>query len=97
MAAKTPVASSDSDYIDPHNSLPSGQRWQRKKHMCFRFDDIDTSDTWDTGLAARITDVAWQPVDTSDNVAATVDTATGVVTFTGESANNAGFLHLWLG
>jgi hypothetical protein len=59
----------------------------------FFFTDIDTTDTWTSGIPG-IKAVAWQPADATDDVVSPVLTtvATGIITFIATNANSEGWL-----
>ena len=66
--------------------------------LIFHFTDIDTGDTWTSGMD-NIVAVAWQPEDPNDDSVrpALTTQLTGVVEFVSDNADSAGWLWLLVG
>ena len=66
--------------------------------LIFHFSDIDSADTWPSGIS-NIVAMAWQPEDPVDDRVRPVLTtqATGVVTFVSTNADSAGWLWVYVG
>lgn len=107
MAAKTPATGpATSGFVDPHRGVftgavdgtsmlsngaianGEGMRLQR-----FFFQDIDSGDTWDSGIP-QIRAVAWQPDVVGDDVVTVTlsNVSTGRIGFIATNANSTGWL-----
>lgn len=107
MAAKTPSAIGASSIVgDPDLMIPHYTEATTDtptaiipafglRHRTFYFDDIDTDDTWASGIA-QIVSLAWSPetATTSCNVSIS-SFAAGTVALKGSTTDVKGTLHVW--
>lgn len=103
MPAKTPEtlttfrAGSTSYFVDPGRGAGDWngtevQSTEGLKHRQFSFDDIDTTDTWTSGLTG-IVRWAWETASGTQQVLVTE--SSGTFTFATSAANAIGILHVW--
>jgi hypothetical protein len=90
LAEKTPDSAKPEVVFD---TAKSGQVVRRFPYVS---ENVDNGDTWTlTSSIPNATRVAWEPVNTTDAVAATL--SSGVVTFSAGSDNHNGYLIVWSG
>lgn len=84
----------------PSNGTPAFLNYESLVHRVFYFDDVDTGDTWTSGIPGIVA-LAWSNdfSNDADFCSARLTTlATGVITFTvlgTDAADAQGFLHVW--
>lgn len=92
MAAVTVAAQKAEARLNPAFGTKS-QRVSGLKHQRIGLITVTSSaDTLDLTTAPTIVQVAWEPVNTTDPIAATH--SAGTITFTG-TAGSTGYLHVW--
>jgi hypothetical protein len=64
------------------------------KHQCFYFADVDTADSWTSGIRG-IVSLAWANEGLGGVATSLTAADTGEISLAGSSANRKGWLHVW--